>query len=1194
MNTHPAVLRRLITLILTAALWLGWSAHSRAGDVSLVVLSKGQAYIQTNATGTIFSTNGLGAFSIYAFVQGTGVLSGVYAYDVRFPDEGVEFSSNVDGFSYEEFATSNTELESFLPPGRYNIDIFTAQDSNYTATVTLPATAYPNIPKVLNWDAAQNIDPLADYTLSWTPMSGGSAQDFIILNIREEFISEANGDPEPFVYSSPFLGEPGQLNGLSNSIVIPAGSLNPGRRYYVNLTFVNFTTYSSNLIAGAAVGVAFTRETETTIAAETIPVGGRIQFASTNLTVNEADGTLSVTLLRVGGSEGEVSALLSSVGGTATAGLDFGSVSEDVEFDDGETSRTVSISITDDSFLEGPERFRLGLSTPDGQVSLTRDTNAIVTITDSETNSAGKISFSAAAYQVIESNTTVNVIVRREGGTTGDVGGTIQIIGGTAEDEDDFETGSGETMAFMIPSGKNAATNVLTIYNDEEAEGNETVIMRLESLSGGASFGKIGTNTLTILDDESSFAFEVARSTNVENQATAKITVLRSGSTLTAASVDYAAYVEEDDIAEAHTSVIAKPLQTRKPITAPSSPGSSAPAVLSLARSPQKDFTPAIDAPEATSGVDFLGTTGTLVFPKGVFKKSFDVRILDDLTLESTEVIRLALRNPTNAQLGELDSASLYIKDNDLAGTVSFVLTNQNVKENVGGAKIMVIRTGGLASNIMVRLSTAEGTATDAADYVGFSSNLVFRGRETKKTIPLSVIQDSLVESNENLTLHLSTVGVDAESFTPAGIDGQYAGLCTKTNLTVNIADDDKGGTITFDKAALSVNESVTNLAIILKRSGGSASNVTVRLQTVDAPLNPATAGSDYTAIDTIVTFGPGETRKTNQLHIINDTIADAIAPETIRLTLTEFTGGAKPGNSNAIVAIIDDESSVSFASATSSGVENRSVTINVARGGFLGSTSTVEYMFMDGTATNGLDYTGVNGTLTFKPREVLKTIVVPVATDPNVESTPETFTVILKNPTNALLGETTTNTVSITDAPAVGAIPASGPAFFKATIKGINGNTLSKTIDITSNGVNIVQSSFNTSLGWITGLNGLNNKISVSSSSARVLQNYLQFVNLHAAAPGVVNLGGNQASGGVLWHFSDISTPLRPGSPTIHAIHDYGSGQEGTTGSITIDVLDPANHVITGRFDFTAKEDGGDTFVRITGSFRSTGTIVN
>lgn len=1162
-QTVSPITLRLHVLLLTAALWLGigLSNSAHAGDVSLVILTKGQAYHQTTATTTILapnSTNGLSIetpFSIYAFVQGTDAITNVTAFNVLSPEEGVEFLPEDGQFVYQEYALNNAELEEFLPPGNYSVNI-TAGESNHTATLNVPTTAaYPNIPKLLNWADAQHVDSLANFTLQWTPMTGGNAHDFIYVNISEEGLFELDGEGG-FRFASPFIGETNQLTGQSNSIVIPAGTFLPGRTYRANITFVNFPAagLSTNAIPGARVGVGFVRETEVTIAIGEVPPQGRIQFTAPHYFVDETNGTVEIHLVRLGGSEGEVSIRLATANLSATAGADYTAYDQQLSFEPGATNLTITIPITDDFLLEGFEDFRLGLSNPQGGVQLSIGTNTTVAIHDNETSAAGKLTFSAATYQVIEGPTnTVKVIVRRESGTTGDVGGTIQIYGGTADIEDDYDATPGETMTFSIPAGKNSATNLITINDDEEAEGSETILLRLESPTGGATLGRIGTNTITILDDENAFAFEVARSTNVENHANAVITILRTGSTLEAASVDYAVSI------------------------------------------PELGFAPAVDAPYATTGVDFLGATGTIVFPKGVAKKNFMVKILDDLSLEGDEAIVLTLRNETNAQLGELSSALLYIKDNDLAGTVSFVMTNQNVRESVGSAKIMVIRTGGFASNIMVRLSTQAGTATDGLDYQGFTSNLVFSGKEVKKTIPLSVFQDAIVESTENLTLTLSTFEITAAGdFTPASQPGQYAGLGDKTNLTVNIADDDLGGTITFDKVLQTVNESVTNFAIILKRTGGLASNVTVRLQSANGATNPATAGSDYFALDTVVTFGPGELRKTNALHIINDTVADALLPEIIALTLRDYTGGAKPGASNAFVAIIDDESSVSFASATSSGVENKTVTITVARGGFLGSTSTVEYMFMDGTATNGVDFTGTAGTLTFKPRELLKTIIVPIATDPNVESTRETFTIILKDPTGALLGDIITNTVSITDAPAVGAIRAEGAAFFKATIRGIDGNTLSKTIDIGSNGLNVVVSSVSTNLGWITSLNGLNNKFTLGGGNVRVLNNWLQFINLHAAAPGIVNVGGDQANGGITWFYSDTTTPIGGSTTHINEIHTYVSGRAGTTGTVTIDVLDTEAHVIAGRFDYTALDDDGGKKVRIMGSFRSTGTVVN
>jgi poly(3-hydroxybutyrate) depolymerase len=74
-----------------------------------------------------------------------------------------------------------------------------------------------------------------------------------------------------------------------------------------------------------------------------------------------------------------------------------------------------------------------------------------------------------------------------------------------------------------------------------------------------------------------------------------------------------------------------------------------------------------------------------------------------------------------------------------------------------------------------------------------------------------------------------------------------------------------------------------------------------------------------------------------------------------------------------------------------------------------------VDYATADGTATNGLKYTAVAGTLAFGAGETNQTILVPILNNGLVDGT-KTFQVILNNPTNAILGTPTNATVFITD----------------------------------------------------------------------------------------------------------------------------------------------------------------------------------
>jgi poly(3-hydroxybutyrate) depolymerase len=90
-------------------------------------------------------------------------------------------------------------------------------------------------------------------------------------------------------------------------------------------------------------------------------------------------------------------------------------------------------------------------------------------------------------------------------------------------------------------------------------------------------------------------------------------------------------------------------------------------------------------------------------------------------------------------------------------------------------------------------------------------------------------------------------------------------------------------------------------------------------------------------------------------------------------------------------------------------------VVLTVQRTNDLNTLVSVDYATANGTATNGLKYTAVSGTLAFGAGETNQTIAVPILNEGFVEGT-KTFQVILSNPTNAVLGARPTATVLITD----------------------------------------------------------------------------------------------------------------------------------------------------------------------------------
>ncbi len=80
-----------------------------------------------------------------------------------------------------------------------------------------------------------------------------------------------------------------------------------------------------------------------------------------------------------------------------------------------------------------------------------------------------------------------------------------------------------------------------------------------------------------------------------------------------------------------------------------------------------------------------------------------------------------------------------------------------SVAENGGNATITITRTGGSVGAVGVSVATSNGTATAPADYTAVSQSVSFAAGDTaNKTVSIPIINDTLVEGNETLTLTLS------------------------------------------------------------------------------------------------------------------------------------------------------------------------------------------------------------------------------------------------------------------------------------------------------------------------------------------------------------------------------------------------------------------------------------------------------
>ena len=112
---------------------------------------------------------------------------------------------------------------------------------------------------------------------------------------------------------------------------------------------------------------------------------------SNEIIVNEGSGEVRVEIIRTGGSQGRVSIDYVARSNVATAGQDFTPVTGTAVFEDGETSKIITIPILDDDLVEGSEVFNVTIDRITGGAFLGAPRTAFITIEDNDITPGARI-----------------------------------------------------------------------------------------------------------------------------------------------------------------------------------------------------------------------------------------------------------------------------------------------------------------------------------------------------------------------------------------------------------------------------------------------------------------------------------------------------------------------------------------------------------------------------------------------------------------------------------------------------------------------------------------------------------------------------------------------------------------------------------------------------------------------------------
>ena len=485
-------------------------------------------------------------------------------------------------------------------------------------------------------------------------------------------------------------------------------------------------------------------------------------FVTNLFTVDETNGSVTITVARSMQGTGPVSVGYNTVDGLALAGQDYVATNGTLFFATNQFTNSFTVSIIDDLLGEGLEIFGVVLSNPLGESALTTnglDTAGVAIIDNDTSFSFGTNAFSVGPsnYAVFENIGLAPVTILRTGNSNNAVSVRFVISDGTATAGQDYAF-TNLTVAFA-PGEVSRVVNIV-IFQDSIGEPSETINLTLLNPTNGTSVGIPSTATLTILDDDDTFAFSAPAYFVSENATNAVIQVLRFGALANSVSVQY---------------------QTL--------------------------------AGTATPGMDYTNVSGILTFGFGQTVQFITVPIVNDVALEPSETFSVRLLNASaGATIISPSNAVVTILEDD--ANVSFAVPTLSIAESGGTAFFPIVRAGDTSSIVTVEVISVDGTATAGIDYIGLTNTVLtltnivgnvtnitvtnlagflvtFLPGETTQLITVPILDDMLIEGAETFSLRLINPSTNI-------VFGAYG-----TN-TVTIVDDDASVIIAAGSAIVS------------------------------------------------------------------------------------------------------------------------------------------------------------------------------------------------------------------------------------------------------------------------------------------------------------------------------------------------------------------------------------------------------
>lgn len=604
----------------------------------------------------------------------------------------------------------------------------------------------------------------------------------------------------------------------------------------------------------------------------------------------EDDGSIVVTVLELDPVSRDVNFRFSTVDGTASAGADFTGATNQLELIPAAADQVaVNVNLLDDGIHEHQESFSFVITGVPGQ-SVVVDDTAALTIDDDDA-----LTVSGAGATADEDAGQLDFVFTLNRPSAVDQVMTYALADLSAEAGEDYTVPGDPT--FTIPAGSTEGTASIPLLDDGVPEAVESFRLTLTDAADAAVSGPDAFDG--VIDDDDPVVLDVGDAQAVEGEGQILFRVTKTPPIARAASFDF-------DTATG----------------------------------------------DAIEGADFQGVHETVILPADSAGVFVTVPVVTDELDEPDESFGVAISAPSPlAVLGDDSGLGLIIDDDESLVTVG--VSDETVSEDDGTAVFTLALSGTSGQDVVLTLSTQDGTAQAPGDYTSrIDESATIIAGQLSTTFEVTLADDGTPEPEEAFTLEIT----DAQG---ADID-DAVGQCL-------VADDDP---LQLVITTVTATESTSDTDLLRVAKSPDIAR-TVEFTTAFAD-GTAQAGVDYVDTGDTHTIASGSPSFDVPLTVLDDATHDPDQDFTATITASDPVAATSPAPYD--VTILDDDL-LAVAVADTSVVEHDGfAVIRIDLGRLSEDDVTLNLSTVNGTAEPGEDYTPWSGRLV--------TFTAPVAQD--------------------------------------------------------------------------------------------------------------------------------------------------------------------------------------------------------------------